>query len=155
MTLYNIVDLDEKEQVDLIFSIKSVNPKFSPSFMNLCILRLCILRLSRPTVRWSPSGTTSSLPGIPRSEWLLTEKKSFCITRGSNIHHRYGNVTHSRLPWESVWSPDILLHNPAGSNFHPIQRPHGISCHGSALACPGQNRSLKKTSQAMVSKGKS
>ena len=35
----------------------------------------------------------------------------------SNIPPRYGNVTHSRLPWDSVWSPDVILHNPAGSSI--------------------------------------
>ena len=26
-------------------------------------------------------------------------------------------MTHSRLPWDSVWSPDVILHNPAGSSI--------------------------------------
>ena len=35
MTLYNIVDLDEKEQVDLILCIKSVNPIIFIQFLEL------------------------------------------------------------------------------------------------------------------------
>ena len=107
MTLYNIVDLDEKEPVDLI-CMESVNPM---SFLNFCPLRG-----SLPTGRRSPSITTSFLPGIPCSKVTKTETGQIFI-RGMGI----GNVTHSRLPWESVWSPHILLHNSAGSkgNFYP------------------------------------
>ena len=27
---------------------------------------------------------------------------------------RYDNITSTRLPWESVWTPDIVLYNAAG-----------------------------------------
>ena len=26
----------------------------------------------------------------------------------------YGNITSTRLPWETVWTPDIVLYNAAG-----------------------------------------
>ena len=28
--------------------------------------------------------------------------------------NRFGNVTSTRLPWQSVWTPDIVLYNAAG-----------------------------------------
>ena len=28
--------------------------------------------------------------------------------------NRLGNVTSTRLPWQSVWTPDIVLYNAAG-----------------------------------------
>jgi len=63
MTLYNIVDLDEKEQT--ITTNCEVITRWHDVFL-----------------AWNPE--------------------------------EYGNVTHSRLPWDSVWSPDVILHNPAG-----------------------------------------
>ena len=48
---------------------------------------------------------------------IVHSQISFENSNISNIPPRYGNVTHSRLPWDSVWSPDVILHNPAGSSI--------------------------------------
>ena len=87
------------------------------------------------TVVFSKPDPDNQLWGDHQVEWRLPRlgprrvssrhdmSFSFCPGRPSDLPRctliylnlsSYGNITSTRLPWETVWTPDIVLYNAAG-----------------------------------------